>query len=260
MDNFARLPAAFDSLRDESIMTVIGHAGDFLGPSVLSTQDRGKGIVQALNKLGVQYVCFGNHEVDQLKPEELNSRIAESNFTWINSNMHGLNTTLPDHVVVSFGDRSIALLGLLTPDPKMYPFNSIGNRTFIEPTANAYQRLYAELEPSVDGVVAFTHQSWADDYVFMDAAKGTRLLAVIGAHDHDAAIDGRCGKGGMDAQYILQTDIVFSEGDVLPTMTHSLVNVLDFPVDEEFQKWVVATEAPVKELVSVIVISLSDYY
>ena len=37
-------------------------AGDFVAPSMLSSLDKGAGMIDAL--IGVTHVCFGNHEDD----------------------------------------------------------------------------------------------------------------------------------------------------------------------------------------------------
>ena len=64
-------------------------AGDFVAPSLLSSLDNARGIVDIMNHTPVDYVCFGNHETD-LKIDELRKRIDQSKFAWINSNMPGM--------------------------------------------------------------------------------------------------------------------------------------------------------------------------
>lgn len=39
-------------------------AGDFLSPSVLSSIDKGRSMIDMMNRLGVTHCCFGNHEAD----------------------------------------------------------------------------------------------------------------------------------------------------------------------------------------------------
>lgn len=95
-------------------------AGDFLAPSLLSSLDSGESMVMCMNKAGIDYICIGNHESDILT-KELRSRIAQSNFTWINSNMPTFKPVkeepeknLPEYVIVEVenGNRRVALLGL----------------------------------------------------------------------------------------------------------------------------------------------------
>src|SRR3954462_81573 len=67
-------------------------AGDFLSPSVYNSLHykgeyiRGKQMVEAMNAAGMDIAIFGNHELD-LKENELQQRINESNFQWIASNV-----------------------------------------------------------------------------------------------------------------------------------------------------------------------------
>ena len=71
--------------------TLVFLPGDFVAPSLLSSLDRGKGMIDMMNRVGetgVNYVCFGNHEAD-IPPEELRKRISEFKGKWINSNMQG---------------------------------------------------------------------------------------------------------------------------------------------------------------------------
>ncbi|KAF4701112.1 hypothetical protein FOZ62_009449 [Perkinsus olseni] len=77
LDNWPRAKTAIDYYRNNAANpdnTIFILAGDFLSPSALSTIDKGKSMVDVMNKCGVDYVCFGNHESD-LTIDELASRI-----------------------------------------------------------------------------------------------------------------------------------------------------------------------------------------
>jgi hypothetical protein len=94
----------------ENIITTL--AGDFLGPSLLSSLDHGKGMVDCLNKVPVNAVCFGNHESDVPFPS-LVRRIGEFNGVWLNSNMPTFEPKCPEHHLFEFaGGRSVAMIGL----------------------------------------------------------------------------------------------------------------------------------------------------
>jgi hypothetical protein len=59
IDNFAHYACA---KREESVgadITIGTLAGDFLSPSLLSTMDKGYGIVNCMGEAGIDYVCFG---------------------------------------------------------------------------------------------------------------------------------------------------------------------------------------------------------
>ena len=72
-----------------NVFTVM--AGDFLSPSVIGTLKyegsgiKGRQMVETMNALGVNLVCFGNHEFDLDYPD-LQKRMDESTFEWLSSN------------------------------------------------------------------------------------------------------------------------------------------------------------------------------
>lgn len=41
--------------------TLVTLAGDFIGPSMLSSLDKGRSMIECLNAIGVTHVIFGNH-------------------------------------------------------------------------------------------------------------------------------------------------------------------------------------------------------
>lgn len=63
--NFPSLKTLVESVmrsRKNRVITCL--AGDFLAPSILSSMDKGLGMVECLNRIPVSHVCFGNHEGD----------------------------------------------------------------------------------------------------------------------------------------------------------------------------------------------------
>ena len=86
LDNFPRIKTLIRTNRTKNSITTL--AGDFVAPSLLSSLDKGYGIVDIMNHTPVDLVCFGNHEAD-LKMDKLRKRMDESDFAWINSNMPG---------------------------------------------------------------------------------------------------------------------------------------------------------------------------
>ena len=103
LEHLPKLRTLVDAVKAEraggTVITTL--AGDFLSPSVLSSLDRGRGMVQVLNAVGVDYACFGNHEAD-VGLEALRKRIGEFSATLINSNVPGAVVDAPATAVVSF--------------------------------------------------------------------------------------------------------------------------------------------------------------
>ena len=60
--------------------------GDFLAPYLLSSFDKGVGMMSMLNKTPIDYLTWGNHEHD-LDHVDVTKREKEYKGVWINSNM-----------------------------------------------------------------------------------------------------------------------------------------------------------------------------
>ena len=60
--------------------------GDFLAPYLLSSFDKGLGMMSMLNKTPIDYLTWGNHEHD-LDHADVMKREKEYKGVWVNSNM-----------------------------------------------------------------------------------------------------------------------------------------------------------------------------
>ena len=172
-------------------------AGDFVSPSVYNSLQyegkpiRGKQMIESMNAAGMNFAIFGNHEFD-IKENELQDRINESNFQWISSNAFhktssGIapftyrNTTIPKTFILNVKDADgttakIGFIGLVLP------FNKADYVTYTE-TLSTAKTLYNQLKDSVDAVVAITHQSIQADEELAKEIPG--LAAILGGHEHD---------------------------------------------------------------------------
>ena len=82
--------------------------GDFVSPSLLSSIDKGASMIRCMNSAGIDYVCFGNHEAD-ISFHELQKRVKESSFQWINSNMPEIDIptdNAPPYVIIDVVSKS----------------------------------------------------------------------------------------------------------------------------------------------------------
>jgi 5'-nucleotidase len=160
-------------------------AGDFLSPSVLSSLDSGKGMIDCLNRIPISHACFGNHEADVGIPE-LKRRIDEFGGKWLNSNMKGFkHPKLHEYDIVSTAcGRRVALIGLLLDGKvglKVGDFKGIK----VDPVLPAATELCSRLRSTekVDLIVPITHQSFREDSRLAQAGLGFPL--IIGGHDHE---------------------------------------------------------------------------
>eukprot|EP00121_Abeoforma_whisleri_P010737 Awhi_evm3s9900 len=58
LDWFPQLATIIKEYRDDADETVVFLSGDFLGPSLLSSLDHGRGMVDVMNLTGITHVCF----------------------------------------------------------------------------------------------------------------------------------------------------------------------------------------------------------
>lgn len=126
-------------------------------------------IVMSSTDVNIYFLTIGNHEYD-LGLDVLQARITESKFTWINSNMTAYKPSkpLPRYSILEVKNgkhiRRVALVGMLTEDPKAYPPNAFGGAK-IEPIIEAMANLYEEImtNEKVDAIVPLTHQDFPHD-------------------------------------------------------------------------------------------------
>ncbi|MGZ3938309.1 MAG: bifunctional metallophosphatase/5'-nucleotidase [Flavisolibacter sp.] len=233
-------------------------AGDFVSPSVYNSLQyegkaiRGKQMIQAMNAAGMDFAIFGNHEFD-LKEGELQDRINESNFQWISSNAFrktatGVvpfsyrNTTVPRSYVLNVKDADgttakIGLFGLVLP------FNKADYVSYTL-ALDVAKEMYNRLKDSVDAVVAFTHESMAEDEAL--AKELPELAAIIGGHEHDQHFE-KVGKvfitkalSNAKSAYVINLRMNKKKHSVSVTPKLEKINesvVMDSATDAVVQKW-----------------------
>jgi 5'-nucleotidase len=245
-------------------------AGDFLAPSLLSSLDKGRGMVDCMNTSGITHVCFGNHEAD-VPMKDLKQRIHESNFSWINTNMRELDDkinvkTLPHDVVeVSNGHdtRSVGLLGLLTEDPSVYRPGVFAGATIVpilSATEQYMNRVMDQLD--LDLVIPLTHQRMNDDRNFMRKFQ-SKFPLILGGHDHevyDETIDGsRIVKTGMDGENTAIYDIIWTNNHTDPKINMKMIPTNSYPADKEMKRRVACHERILEELKLAKIFRFSDW-
>jgi 2',3'-cyclic-nucleotide 2'-phosphodiesterase (5'-nucleotidase family) len=78
LENLARLRTLVEHHRraDAADVFLVTLAGDFVAPSLLSSLDAGRGMVECMKMIGVTHAIFGNHE-DDIPTPALRKRIDE---------------------------------------------------------------------------------------------------------------------------------------------------------------------------------------
>jgi 2',3'-cyclic-nucleotide 2'-phosphodiesterase (5'-nucleotidase family) len=218
LENFSKLATCKEMFSQSNKINkpIVILAGDFLSPSLLSSIDKGNGIVDCMNESGVDFVCLGNHESD-INIDFLYQRIKQSKFEWINSNIPDF-TLKEDYynfingykIIKVYNNtytkfKKIALLGMCCDD-----ISTMSNGSFskfkIENINNKTKSLYDSLikTENVDLVIPITHQ---DIELDRDLAKMNEycplMPLILGGHDHDEFFENIDGcqilKVGMNA-------------------------------------------------------------
>ncbi|WP_438040739.1 5'-nucleotidase C-terminal domain-containing protein [Sorangium sp. So ce128] len=193
-------------------------AGDFLAPSLLSSLDHGRGMVDCMNALPITHTIFGNHEADVELPE-LRARVQEFQGTWLNTNMPSFAPALPTHEILdvsSPGGRTvrIGLLGLLVHVKGLYRRDAFGGID-IEPANEAALRWTRRLlrDEGCACVIPITHQSRDQDLELARAQRDPRFPVILGGHEHEVILDDVDGcwvvKAGTDAESAAIVDLVW---------------------------------------------------
>lgn len=252
LENLPRLKTLVAHVRrtfpDDAL--VVALAGDFLAPSLLSSIDAGRGMVDCLNDVGVTHVILGNHE-DDVSGEDLRRRLRELSAVCIGTNVRA-GLELPRHVVVEVGDARVGIVGVVMDDPAVYrgePFGGVDLAPANDAAVEETERLFGG---GCDAVVALTHQPMKDDRAL--AARAPRLAAIIGGHEHTPILE-QVGstwivKTGAEAERAAITEIVWRAGAALdaPRVTVRLEEVAGYAEDAALRARVDHHMARVRDL------------
>jgi 2',3'-cyclic-nucleotide 2'-phosphodiesterase (5'-nucleotidase family) len=254
---------------DPADVLLVTLAGDFVAPSVLSSLDAGRGMVDCMNAVGVTHAIFGNHE-DDIPAEQLPLRVGELQATWLATNVHGFAVKLPESDVVVLarpGGRSVrvGLVGVVMTDPTVYRDAPFGGAA-LEPANDAARREAARLvrEDGCACVIPLTHQTLEEDREL--ARTGAPFAVVIGGHEHEPHIEDVGGtwleKAGSDATHAALVDLTWPEAAPpagapdLPTVRVHLEDVAAYDEDAPLRARVDRHMARVHELESAPLVTL----
>ncbi|CAG8613328.1 22864_t:CDS:2, partial [Dentiscutata erythropus] len=144
-------------------------SGDAFNPSIESSVSKGMHMIPAMNALGIDASCLGNHDFDFGVPT-LKELIARSNFPWLLSNV--VDSVTDEPVVGNWLDTIPNLPSTI----KYKDFVSVG------------KELSAQLrDPNgphvVDLIIALTHCRLSNDIILAKQCKDDIDL-MLGGHDH----------------------------------------------------------------------------
>ena len=220
-------------------------AGDFVSPSMLSSLDAGRGMVDCLNAIPITHVIFGNHE-DDIPTFELARRTREFRGTWLDTNVPGFEPPLPASQVVEVGGAGgrrvrVGLLGVVMADETVYRRPPFGGHP-VEEANVAALREAARLrrEDGCACVIPLTHQPIADDRALAAAERDPPFPVILGGHEHVVFLEQVAGtsivKASSDAVRAVVVNLAWpAEAPLgapdLPQVTVRLEAVAAYPED-----------------------------
>lgn len=180
---------------------VVLHAGDFLFPSLLSQRYSGEQMVDIFNLLDGDekahdphfYITFGNHEFDKDKLKHapmLQSRINESQFDWVNSNVVFKSDSAGNALVQGGNlinskiiDVNGVKVGLVSATTDVKSAEYIDR--FLPPIDTVRKITRQLRDQGAQWVVGITHQTVAQDKALLEALGNDAPDFIAGGHEHD---------------------------------------------------------------------------
>lgn len=220
--------------------------GDFLSPYLLSSVDRGTGMMHAINRVPVDYLTWGNHEAD-IDHRTVCRHVRNYGGTWINSNMldHQAMESQQEYDVVEIvspdgtNTRKVGLVAVLSNDPALYQDfdepGAFGGATLTDPweALRKYKALLEGPEYHCDMVLPLQHLYVPDDY---KTCREFDFPVVLSGHDHhrvDEVVDGtRLLKPGMNGIYATVLEVSWPDAQAQkPKIRARFVKCDDWPAD-----------------------------
>ena len=247
LENLAHFKTLVEDVRAKSkgAKVVAMLTGDFLSPYLLSTVDRGYGMMKALAAIPLDYIIWGNHEAD-IEHKVVCNHVRNFPGTWINSNMldHEAMDAQVEYDTIELTSvdgthsRKVGLCAVLSDDPKLYEQfaepGAFGGATITDPweALTKYQRILEEDE-QCDLVVPLQHLYVPDDY---KTCENFDFPLILSGHDHHRVDEVHCGtrliKPGMNGDYASVVEISWSNSDdkdEKPKIRSRFVKCQDWP-------------------------------
>jgi len=223
--------------------------GDFLAPYLLSSLDKGAGMMSMLNATPIDYLTWGNHE-DDVGDADVLKREREYKGCWINTNMqshesYAESSCQTDAEVIEItstdgsNKRKVGMIGLLSSSPSLYRPNAFAGATIEDPweVMGKYKEKL-EKEQHCDLVLPLCHLYEPQDE---RTCREFDFPLILSGHDHhvvDKLVEGtRLLKPGLDGHKAWLVDISWpARGVGGPRISAELLTVKNWPADPELVK------------------------
>ncbi len=270
----ARVENLHQQLLKENPNTFLFMAGDFLNPSLIGTlkykgeRIRGKQMIEVMNAMNFDLVCFGNHEFD-LKYADLQKRLNESNFQWVSTNAQfkdkdgklspfyvekdSVKNTIPRTFIfnVTDTDGTAIKIGFVAPTINSNPKDYVDYGDFYEDAKNAYNTL----KDKTNFVIGLTHLQQNQDKMLLKMLPEIPL--IMGGHEHHNMLisvgNSKIAKADANAktvyvhrlEYNTKTNKLNIESELVPI---NATTGEDPKVARIVERWQVLLDAKIKEI------------
>ena len=157
-------------------------SGDICDGTPFSTEYHGDADIAAMNAIGYDLACPGNHEYSNTL-SQVKKLIADAKFPLISANTTVKADGKPlysPYVIKEIGGARIAFFGLMTYSARTYP--AARNDLQMEQPIETARKLVPELRKKADLVVAVTHIGVNEDRQLATAVNG--IDVIVGGHSH----------------------------------------------------------------------------
>jgi len=246
LENLAHFQTLVETVRQQSPGAVVKCllTGDFLSPYLLSSVDRGNGMMRALNSIPLDYITWGNHEAD-IEHKTVCRHVRNFKGTWINSNMldHEAMEHQKEYELLDVPSpdgkhtKKVCLPAVLSDDPALYQHfcapGAFGGATIDDPW-ETLKRLQNQVD--CDLMVPLQHLYVPDDH---KTCRDFDFPVIMSGHDHhrvDEVVEGtRLLKPGMNGDYATVLEISWDteKKNTKPKIDAQFVKVSDYPANPE---------------------------
>jgi 2',3'-cyclic-nucleotide 2'-phosphodiesterase (5'-nucleotidase family) len=206
---FARLAGVVEAERAKGGHLIYAHSGDTISPSLMSSFDQGKHVIDLLNTTPPDVFVPGNHEFD-FGREVFLARMGEAKFPLFAANLLGADgkplAGFAATRIYEFGGARIGLVGLTADDSAVK--SSPGDLKFLPTVETGIAEAAKLREAGADLVVAVAHANRAQDRALFESHA---FDVILSGDDHDLALwfDGKSVlvESKEEAEYVTAVDL-----------------------------------------------------
>lgn len=206
---FSRLASIVKSERAKSKNVIFAHAGDTYSPSLLSSFDKGKHIVELTNMLNPTVFVPGNHEFD-FGPVVFKKRIADSKFPILAANLRNKNGSklknVQDTLILTYGKLKVGIIGLAADNSPVK--SSTGDLVFKNAVKVGVENAQKLKKAGADIIIAVTHSPRSQDQELFTTGA---FDIILSGDDHDLFLfhDGKrlMIESGEEAETVIAIDL-----------------------------------------------------